>query len=172
MAQFLTELRKLAEHCEFGNYLDEALRDRLICGLWNEATQHRLLAEAGLTLATAYEISQSMEAARRQAGELRSSSYPQDLKYVAVPQAGGKWPCFRCGKTNHSPEKCYYKDQKCRACGKRGHIAKMCRQGRDRENQTFQPQEEAYHKAAFVESQGSDHCENEEALFAVKAVHD
>ena len=50
VAQFLAELRRLAEHCDFGDHLEEALRDRLVCGLRNETTQRRLLAEADLTL--------------------------------------------------------------------------------------------------------------------------
>ena len=74
VAQFLAELRRLAEHCDFGDHLEEALRDRLVCGLRNETTQRRLLAEADLTLTKAYDTAQSMETARRQAGELRSST--------------------------------------------------------------------------------------------------
>ena len=34
IAQFVAELRKCAEHCDF--QLDETIRDRLICGLRNE----------------------------------------------------------------------------------------------------------------------------------------
>ena len=36
IAQYLAELRRLTEHCEFKEYLDEALRDRLVCGMKNE----------------------------------------------------------------------------------------------------------------------------------------
>ena len=31
--QFVAELRRLSEYCEFGGSLDEMLRDRLVCGL-------------------------------------------------------------------------------------------------------------------------------------------
>ena len=47
--------------------------------------------------------------------------------------------CYRCGKIGHSPESYFYKHQKCRACKKYGHIAKMCRVTISR------------HKAHFVE---------------------
>ncbi|KAI4887000.1 hypothetical protein NFI96_027939, partial [Prochilodus magdalenae] len=33
IAQYVAILKKLSEHCEFGAYLQEALRDRLVCGL-------------------------------------------------------------------------------------------------------------------------------------------
>ena len=33
VSQYLTELRKLSEHCQFQNFLNDALRDRFVCGL-------------------------------------------------------------------------------------------------------------------------------------------
>ena len=39
VAMFLAMLRKLAVPCDFGDALDEALRDRLVCGLREEAHQ-------------------------------------------------------------------------------------------------------------------------------------
>ena len=35
--------------------------------------------------------------------------------------------CYRCGKTNNSPDACYFKKQKCRACDKLGYVARMCK---------------------------------------------
>lgn len=42
VTEYKTELRSLAAHCQFGNYLDEALRDRLVCGIHNMGIQKRL----------------------------------------------------------------------------------------------------------------------------------
>ena len=44
-------------------------------------------------------------------------------KQLASPQQ----PCSRCGKSNHSPKECKFKDVNCRFCGKKGHIAPVCR---------------------------------------------
>ena len=33
ITNFVVQLRKLATHCEFGDHLNEALRDRFVCGL-------------------------------------------------------------------------------------------------------------------------------------------
>ena len=49
IAEFDAALRKLATHCEFGETLEETLRDRFVCGLRHEATQRRLLTEHALT---------------------------------------------------------------------------------------------------------------------------
>ena len=42
---FVMELRRLARTCKFGGFLEEALRDRLVCGMTSGSTQKKLLAE-------------------------------------------------------------------------------------------------------------------------------
>ena len=74
VAQYLAEMRKLTEQCDLKDYLEEALRDRLVCGLRSEAIQRKLLVEESLTLQRAYEIAHSMEIANRQASELQAST--------------------------------------------------------------------------------------------------
>lgn len=54
VTKFMAELCQLANKCNFGTHLDEALRDRLVCGLHNVTTQKKLLAEEDLTLKKAY----------------------------------------------------------------------------------------------------------------------
>ena len=36
-------------------------------------------------------------------------------------------PCHRCGKKNHLPADCRYKDAVCNYCHKKGHLAEVCR---------------------------------------------
>ena len=45
VANYIAELCKLALHCEFGEFLNDALRDRLVCGLQNAAAQKQLLSQ-------------------------------------------------------------------------------------------------------------------------------
>ena len=44
---FVAELRALARHCNFGDSLNDLLRDRLVCGINDDAIQRRLLYNAG-----------------------------------------------------------------------------------------------------------------------------
>ena len=76
LTQYLAQLRKLAEHCEFRDNLEEALRDRLVCIMLSVPIQKRLLAEKELTLQKAMEIAQAMEAATKQSSELHTPSGP------------------------------------------------------------------------------------------------
>ena len=46
VATFVAELRHLALHCEYGDSLNDMLRDRLICGINNARIQRRLLSES------------------------------------------------------------------------------------------------------------------------------
>ncbi|RVW25364.1 hypothetical protein CK203_108181 [Vitis vinifera] len=58
-------------------------------------------------------------------------------------------PCPHCKKTNHSPQKCWWRpDVKCNKCGKQGHVERICKN---------QQQEET--------SAAVDYCQ-EEQLFA------
>ena len=49
MAVYVAELKRLSTHCQFKDYIDDALRDCLVCGLRKESTQKRLLVEDKLT---------------------------------------------------------------------------------------------------------------------------
>ena len=82
IATYVAELRRLASKCEFKAYLEEALRDRLVCGLLCETIQRALLAEADLTLQQAIEVAQSMEAPHAQ-----NCSITEGHR-ISSPQAG------------------------------------------------------------------------------------
>jgi len=74
IATYVAELRRLTTDCTFDAYLNDALRDKFVCGLRSEATQRRLLAEKDLTFTKAVEIAQGMEAAARDTQLFKSSS--------------------------------------------------------------------------------------------------
>lgn len=73
VAQYVAVLKKLAEHCEFGDYLDEAMRDRFVCGLRTEAIQERLLTEKCLTFRKAVQVAISVESITRESEQLSRS---------------------------------------------------------------------------------------------------
>lgn len=74
ISDYVAELRRLATNCEFGDYLEQALRDRFVCGIRHENTQKRLLTEANLTLTKAIETARNIEAAEVQASQLKATS--------------------------------------------------------------------------------------------------
>ncbi len=67
---FLADLRQLAKDCNFGD-LNRALRDAFVLGIFDPRIQSRLLSTRNLTLDTALDTAQSMEAAALQTKQLR-----------------------------------------------------------------------------------------------------
>ena len=61
IAMYIAELRHLAARCSFP--YDDTLRDRFVCGLRSENMQKQLLAEKELTVDSALEKAQNLEAA-------------------------------------------------------------------------------------------------------------
>ena len=107
--------------------MDEQLRDRLVDGLRSESIQRRLLSEGNVNLQRAYEIALSMEAASREASGIQATSKDTTVPAVGHLSQQRRGLCYRCGKSGHSPDQCYYKKLTCRTCGKKGHIAVACR---------------------------------------------
>lgn len=170
ISTFIAELRRLAKNCNYGQSLDMMLRDRIVCGIQDEAIQRKLLSENALTLARATEIALSMEMAAKNAGDLRIAmvsdanfvqrrSAPNKSKEKRNPpsttsaRAGVR--CNRCGGDNHRSQDCRFLRSTCNSCGKIGHIAKVCmskskgsrkenfRESRpDKVNQVIEPQTE------------------------------
>ncbi|CAI5777136.1 Hypothetical predicted protein [Podarcis lilfordi] len=129
-------------HCEFRD-LDDALMDRIVCGVRDIHLQRRLLAKPDLTLQKAIEEAVASEAAERSAQEIRKSSSPR-LARKPVPvhheeassdeasssedddvhqtkrerrkfqqKSKGQPECAGCGG-NHSRAKCRFRDAICR----------------------------------------------------------
>ena len=58
LSEFIASLRKLSAHCIFNDFLEQALRDKYVCGLRSRPIRKRLLAERNLNLQKALELSQ------------------------------------------------------------------------------------------------------------------
>ncbi len=95
VAEFLAELRCLATHCKFEGYLEQALRDRLVCGLKSENAQKKLLSETDLTLQRAGTTEKNA----------KSLKHGEPLVHQ-VSVAGRNSPCHRCGRSNHTANNC------------------------------------------------------------------
>ena len=72
----VAKLRKLATHCNFGGNLDEALRDRLVCGLRNMQIQKRLLSEAKLKYSKEWRLWQQRKLPSAMVQDYKVSSTP------------------------------------------------------------------------------------------------
>ena len=122
--------------------MDQALRDRFVCGLQNNNIRRRLLKERNLTLKSAIELAKTMENA-----DLETQIISTDIKTENVNAMNNATrKCYRCNSTKHLAIVCRSKDAKCNNCHMKCHISISCR---NRTRQTDPPLKmAAYQKTA------------------------
>ena len=120
IAEFVAELRKLSEHCQFKDALDAMLRDRVVCGVRDARVQRTLLAKPDLTFKMAFTLAQAAEVAEQNAKDLQKSH--ATIAPVHAVQKQQSKPvgrnCYRCGG-KHAADTCRFKDTECHFCHKR-----------------------------------------------------
>ncbi|XP_070573004.1 uncharacterized protein [Ptychodera flava] len=92
---YACELRRLSKTCKFGTFLDQALRDKLVCGLRTFSIQKRLLQEDDISFEKAMQIAISMESADMKQPDLKSRMPDLKVNKVSNPQGKTK-PCYLC----------------------------------------------------------------------------
>ena len=157
LAQYLSELRAIAGLCNFGDKLDDMLRDRLACSINNSAMQRRLLTEGdALSLSDAVKHTMSMELAEKDAQDLKGEkgtmpeetvnnvgakirprhcrlAVNRDRRTTTGSHLQGS-QCYRCFGRGHSPDNCHFKTEKCFSCQNVGHIQRACRSAKQRQS--------------------------------------
>ena len=144
--QYIMELHKLAENCDYGGMTTEMIRDRLVVGIRDAALSQRLQLDADLTLEKAKKMIRQREAVEEQQQVLKGAGEASSLDGIQFrrnPRAkAGKTykpaaasgrekpkstkPCTRCGKGQHPRDKCPAKDATCHRCQKKGHYSNQC----------------------------------------------
>ena len=147
--QYAAVLQKLTEHCNFGPALNEALRDRLICGMRNQTVQKRLLVKADLDFAKALEIAEMEEMAIKDASELQLQAKPEPVHHIEKPARTTNGMRSKDKSTDMSRPK----EIRFWVCGKSGHIARMCRNKGKVQRRPFQQSRNSRETHAISESQ-------------------
>ena len=165
---FYTSLREMFNQCDFHDMSvcsnctgrmcsacpsalrkvnDDMLRDRIVIGVLEDATRHKLLAVSDLTLAEAIRICRAEEGATATGNDIpssgkvnvaRKSTYqrqkqPPPSKHSTKPPADSKpvhknlLKCPKCGRTPHTKSPCPAEGRTCSGCQRTGHFRSLCR---------------------------------------------
>lgn len=141
---FIVRIQSLTVHCNFANNLKEALRDRFVCGLKSDRIRERLLESGNPTFDEATQLALKLDAAAKEATTLgkdhRDRTAHNVVSFMKPGTATGrvhakkkreqdvkKYACFSCGLSNHTRDKCKYRDYVCNKCNTKGHLGKVCK---------------------------------------------
>ncbi|KAF2890608.1 hypothetical protein ILUMI_15565 [Ignelater luminosus] len=129
ISEFVVALNHLAKRCNFGTFLKDALRDRLVCGINDSHIQQRLRnAESNCdeTLKKALMLEEASKNAN-----IFSASEPTFVNKIQANKNASKFndynkyesvQCTVCSKMGHSR----YAVIKCNLCSQKGHLRSMC----------------------------------------------
>ena len=133
IGDFVAQLQKLSEHCQFGVQLEEMLCDHLIYGCRDKQLQRNLLAQQELAFDKAFKIAHAMEMAEQGVRDLQQNTsqsvnaiHSGDAARTNAHLKKEQSPCYQCGG-KHLSSCCKFKTANCWYCHKQGHIATVCR---------------------------------------------
>ena len=151
--QYIMALYNLVATCNYGDLEQEMIRDRLVVGIRDSGLSETLQSDADLTLEKAKQKIRQREAIHEQqqvlkGGEAhkpgnldalhnpssrrRYNSHQRDGSTNHTKGAGGRGrpreskQCTRCGKGQHTRDKCPAKDATCHRCQRKGHYSSQC----------------------------------------------
>ena len=148
---FLGDVRRLARSCDFAGVEESLIRDRIVVGIRDDSTRHKLLQIRDLTLPKAVDICKASEAAGKQMKAMSGADQIQSLntsKRTSARSRGneklrgressdeseergrGKSPVRRCKycdrKHEARKEACPAYNKICRKCARRHHFEVVC----------------------------------------------
>lgn len=147
LADWAARVRGLALHCDFGaSTLEEALRDRFVLGMQSGPERDLLFTKAmeGLTLSKALELADGVRAARAgsqqeamgqaelataQVLKVAAAARPQTARPPAAASPAARADpagCPACGYDGHDVSRCKFTRYRCKKCGVKGHLRRMC----------------------------------------------
>jgi hypothetical protein len=136
VSQFVTRLRQLSIGCEYGDNLEDFIKDQVVEACTNNTLRKKLLMETDLKLDKVLKLANALEASERQAPSFvhqaqpevtnavqshrshrnarpkqfkmhNTSSKPQSTTQAkGTSQTRGTAPCGKCGMNNHKTEDC------------------------------------------------------------------
>ena len=130
ITEYIAKIKDLAARCKYpGAHFEDILLEKFASSIKNDKIVDALVSDESMTWEKAVKLAVVMEA--RDVGKSGRSVVDVDLvKNVK--------PCFRCGRTNHTHDKCKFKSYSCSNCKQMGHLKVMCKSTSSQTNHSNQ----------------------------------
>ena len=166
LQELAARIRQDAATCDFTSIKDpqdEALRQRFICSVNNEAVLKALfkIKDNELTFAKAIQTAIETEDAAKVAKETVYGSKARPVNKVKHKDqnnrqksgsSASELKCYRCGK-DHKATDCVHKETKCRFCDIKGHLESVCmKKQRQQKDHHTKPKVKKITKAEVVKA--------------------
>ncbi|KAK4315872.1 hypothetical protein Pmani_012923 [Petrolisthes manimaculis] len=131
ISSFVVKVRQAAQDCKFTD-LNEHLRDRFIVAIGDDKIQARLLSMSyDVTFAKALQVAIAMESALANTEDIQAPAAASSVSgasavcEVREVHSTKRDQCYGCGG-DHYRRDCKFKNAVCHACGRKGHISRVC----------------------------------------------
>lgn len=136
--QYITELKKLSESCEFGTLKNSLIRDRIVLGICDDRVRERLLRDRNLTLQQVIDYARSSEMTQLQMKEIKAEEHTvhyaerkhkkETRREETRREMRFTKECRYCGKKHEfKKELCPAYGKECKKCGLKNHFALKCK---------------------------------------------
>ncbi|XP_077523179.1 uncharacterized protein LOC144134060 [Amblyomma americanum] len=128
VSDYTASLKKLSANCEYGTFLPDLLRDRLVCGINDASMQRRLLEEPNLTFESAVKLLIAKTAKRDSSMLMQAQGMTeaQTVHSAMIEQMKQTISCYRYGEPHYATV-CQHAKSRFNTCSKIGHLARVCR---------------------------------------------
>ena len=106
---YIARLRSMTLYCQFGGFLEEALRDRFVCGIQSAHIRRVLLTKKDLTLEKALKVGLSLEKAEIENTVMEDKQIKEEKMFQMSSQTP-KRKCYRCNDESHLANRCRFKN--------------------------------------------------------------
>lgn len=133
IGDYIIEIKSLSQTCEFGEFLDEALRDKLIFGVHDTAIQRKLANAKDLTFDLACTTAKLMEMTEQNLSDMKNSDSAvaairgRKSQYGSKSNKNGASVFSRLSNKDKEDNKNKKsRSMKCFLCNKMGHMVRNC----------------------------------------------
>lgn len=158
---FVLRLREQGNLCEYGDHLDEEIKEQLFEKGASDDLRAKILNKPQMTLAETVEAGRAMETIEKHKTNTTVAQVPEEIHRVR--SKAKKRECYRCGHRGHfaNDDNCPAKDQMCKRCGLIGHFKSCCKTKKQKKKVSGKGTRHATAKHHSCDSDDSDDTEKQ-----------